>query len=313
VQPFIADALQPETAGERTIDIEDLIRFLKNPAEQFLKQRLKVYFDSGEETIGDDEAFALDTLEAYALKQDLLETQMAAGSIRGEYERVKASGALPHGAAGRAAFERICEAVETFATQVAGEMRGPRLADAEIDVQLDGLRVTGTIGNVYGEALLFYRMAGMKAKDYLAGWVGHLLLQAAALPGYPGTTVCCAHTKDKPVTKTFASVADPLAVLNDLARLYLQGMRAPLPFYPDTSKKYIEAVRKGKTGEEAVDEARGTWSSSYSGAPTESENLYIAQCIGEADPFTEEFAELAVRVYTPLLDSCEAAEADAHA
>jgi exodeoxyribonuclease V gamma subunit len=309
VVPFFSTPLATPAAEDTSIDAADFIRFFANPAEQFLKRRLKVFFDNGEETIEDNELFALETLDAYALKQDLLGSRLSSGRLHEEFDRVKASGALPHGAAGRAVFDTLCADVDIFAKEVETQMRGTKLDDALIDVTVNGLRITGTIGNVYSEALLFYRMAGMKAKDYLAAWISHLLLQAAALPGRPRTTVCCAYTKSKIETTEFSAVDDPHATLTELAALYLDGMTKPLPFFPEASKKYTDELRKGKTGGDALEAARLAFSVSHTGAPTEEENLYVSQCFGDADPFTREFMELAARVYTPLLNSCEGSEA----
>ncbi len=310
VRPFLVDPLPLQEQEENVVDVKDFIRFFAHPPEQFLKQRLKVYFDSGEETIEDMELFSLGTLDAYALKQRLLESQLATGAVRADYERVAASGALPHGAAGRAVFDGLCGEVELFAEAVRKQMRGPKLEDAPIDLTVNGLRVVGSIGNVYAESMLFYRMAGMKAKDYLAAWINHLLLQAAALPGYPAATVCCASTKTKLAVEQFTAVRDPAALVNDLASMYLEGMRKPLPFFPEASKKFVDEIRKDTPEDDALDAARQGWSKkSFSGAPAESENRYVSQCFGDSDPFTSEFMALARRIFTPLMENCKGTEA----
>jgi exodeoxyribonuclease V gamma subunit len=306
---FLAAPLDPPPAEETTVDVDGFIRFFANPAEQFMKRRLQVYFDSGEETVEDNELFALETLDAYKLKQDLLDTLLETGAVRGEYDRVAASGALPHGAAGRAVFDSLCGQVETFASAVRKEMLGPQLADAPIDITLAGLRVTGTIRSVFGERLVYYRMAGMKAKDYLAAWINHLLLQAAGRPGYPTATVCCAATKSKLTIVKFTAEPDPVAILTDLASLSLEGMRKPLPFFPEASRLFVEKIRKGEGEAEALRSAREEWSKkSFSGAPAESDDRYVARCFGDPESFPEEFTDIARRVFTPLLNNCDRAE-----
>ncbi|HLP17112.1 MAG TPA: hypothetical protein VK470_12690, partial [Bacteroidota bacterium] len=301
--PFIQSALIPLEANEETsVDIAEMIRFFGNPAEYFLKRRLQVAFPRRGETIGDSELFSMGSLNAYLLKQQLLAIQLERGLARAEYERVAASGVLPHGAAGLVAFADMCSDVELFAAQVAALRQGRRLPDLKIDLEVDNFRLTGALSNVYDDALLFYRMAVMKPKDYLSAWISHLALLVSDTRGYPTKTICCSFANSKMVEREFAPVKDPYAKLKTLVMLYGAGHSAPLKFFPHASRRYVDVlVKSDRSEQEALDAARRAWRESYSGAQAEADNEYIRQCFQDVDPFDDEFAQTAELIYQPIL------------
>ena len=96
-------------------------------------------------------------------------------------------------------------------------------------------------------------------------------------------------------------------ILEALLRLYLQGSQTPLHFFPEASLTYARALQeKGSPGEGALLEARNAWT----GNPYvrgESEDDYYRLCFDKRDPLDEEFRELALKIYTPLLRAREEA------
>jgi exodeoxyribonuclease V gamma subunit len=77
-QPAQADG-EPEPASlplwapEGEISLQQLADFLRNPVEEFFRQRLKVYFRDEDPTSEDDEPFAFDALGAWQQKDALLQ------------------------------------------------------------------------------------------------------------------------------------------------------------------------------------------------------------------------------------------------
>ena len=59
------NTLPPPPALESTLDLKALTRFLKNPSQHFLNQRLNVYFERGDTLGEDDERFEFSNLDVY--------------------------------------------------------------------------------------------------------------------------------------------------------------------------------------------------------------------------------------------------------
>jgi exodeoxyribonuclease V gamma subunit len=75
----------------------------------------------------------------------------------------------------------------------------------------------------------------------------------------------------------------------------------PLKFFPDSSWTYAEQrLVNGKTKAEAMRMAQPVWTGSDYGRG-ESKDHYYRRCFGEQDPLDEEFEQLSVLVYEPLM------------
>jgi exonuclease V gamma subunit len=110
-------------------------------------------------------------------------------------------------------------------------------------------------------------------------------------------------------------------LLADLIDLYQLGQRAPLCLFPSASKQYAQVLRKlagSPDGESrALEAARRTFAGS---AGADAEDAYVQRLFVGVDPFAKapvpfdeaaalglpSFAELAERVFGPLLDRSEA-------
>ncbi len=77
------------------LDLQQLIRFLHNPARQFLARRMNLRpYDPAEE-LEEQEPFALDSLGGYSLKQELTARLLNDESCDGLYAAARARGLLP--------------------------------------------------------------------------------------------------------------------------------------------------------------------------------------------------------------------------
>jgi exodeoxyribonuclease V gamma subunit len=113
----------PQTEGllalrtEGVLQIDDLIRFLKNPVQFFFNQRLKVFFDEVRVTADDQEPFGLDELAPYTLGAQLLAAGLSAESdacreaVHEESQRLRRSGCLPLNGFGELAAAELSEPV----------------------------------------------------------------------------------------------------------------------------------------------------------------------------------------------------------
>ena len=88
------------------------------------------------------------------------------------------------------------------------------------------------------------------------------------------------------------STCDSHAVMSGLLDLYWEGLRVPLPFFPETSLKFFEKNKKVNDESLALSSARGTWDGgTYSTG--EGENQYYRLLYRGMDPLSSEFMALA--------------------
>ncbi len=208
-----------------------------------------------------------------------------------------ASGQLPHGTAGACQFEELCRGVRVFAEVAGSHLRGQRTPPLEIDTDIDGFRLSGRIEKLYETGLVHYRYANLRARDHLRFWIDHLLWQLAE----PELSARSAVLIGRDEAWSYADPEEPRQVLHALLLLYGMGLKSPLPFFPDTSLAYAEAVIGGKkTEEEALRKADGIWRGNEQ-IPGEGDDPYFRLCFGTEAPLTRDFRETALEVFEPLL------------
>jgi exodeoxyribonuclease V gamma subunit len=90
-------------------------------------------------------------------------------------------------------------------------------------------------------------------------------------------------------------VAEPREELHRLLRLYRQGLREPLHFFPETSRAWAEAKE-----EQRDRKAAASWYGGYMrGAESEDTAYQIA--LRGREPLDEHFRDLSATVFGPLL------------
>jgi exodeoxyribonuclease V gamma subunit len=87
----------------------------------------------------------------------------------------------------------------------------------------------------------------------------------------------------------------------------VQGLTAPIHFFPETSLFYVQKIRNLKiTREKALSGAKFKWhGDDYDNNFAERDDPYYLRCFGNMDPIDETFEEVAKQVYEPLLDHLE--------
>ncbi|WP_051463290.1 exodeoxyribonuclease V subunit gamma [Deferrisoma camini] len=287
----------PEPPDElRTLSLDDLERFFRNPCAYFLRVRLGVRFDGP--AAGPDEAEPLEpqALSRYGVAQEILD-RLCGGEEPGDLLALaRAQGRLPPGAAGPVAF-RDAEALARGVWEAAG----PRAAEPPVPldprhVDLGPYRLHLRLPGVRPGGLVLFRPAAPKGKDRVRAWIRHLALCALRPPGVESVTVVVGRGGKG---WTFGPVDQPEALLMELLELYGRGLREPLPFAPETSWAYAHGRwGGGRSRKPPLDRAREAWAGSDYAAG-EGEDPALAHCFGEAGPFGPGFEETAEAVFGP--------------
>lgn len=290
--PFLSAVALPAAEASATVEIDRLRRFLLQPVRHFLRERLGIHLEASEELLETSEPFAADGLEAYRLREACFD-----GLRNGETEadiaqRLDARGWLPHGVAGeiacseaRAAAAPLWEAAHPWAE---AEGRPP----CEVAFSDGGTELSGQLAGLTAKGLLRVRHGKTRAKDLLALWLDHLLLQIAAPADVERRSLL--------VAQDGATLLEPApraaGHLTDLLAAYRAGLAAPLPFYPETAWAWLQ---------QRTDWLTKWHGNAFRNIPGERDDPYIALALRDAteDPLGADFERWAARILGPLREA----------
>ncbi len=296
----------PRLEGPLALGVDDLVRFFKNPPQCLLRERLNVGLDPQVLSIAERESFRLGSLENYTLEQELLAELMEQRGANSSYARSAARGMLPHGPAGRAAWEIALRAVGSFAADVrrAG-LAGAQAEIRQVEVGLGECTLSAALRLQAGGRLVRMRHARLKPKDFLRIWLDYLVLccasGSAVLPAViagldPGAG-------EKTRIWHFSPVNDPHSVLARLLDLYYEGMCAPLVFMPKASFAYAEALHSGKTQRDARSAAARSLERGEH-RDSELDDPHFGRFFDESIVEIPDFDRCARAVFGPILEHC---------
>lgn len=296
--------LPPATrTGEDVIPLQELCRFLNNPARSFISRRLKSRLEvRQEDELRETENFQLDPLERYQLADGILEILLTAVSpdaacLEDLYAKLHAAGDLPAGENGRRAFDSVageCLAIrQTILDIVDGE---EPLRPASIDIRRPEYSVTGVLDSLYPGKQLFYYFSSSYQKYLLSAWTAHLALHASGLPPRPTHLVCKAphHYRIAALSQDEAA-----AELRNIIEFYRHGTDEPFCFFPATSVTLVRAMLENGP-DAAAREARKSWYSDRF-SRGDDQDTYVKACFGADMPPPELLEAVARPLLEPLL------------
>jgi exodeoxyribonuclease V gamma subunit len=296
--PFVSASLGPAQNLEPVLSIDALVAFLKNPARNFLRERLGLSLARYETELADTETFGLEGLVEYWFKQEYLQHLLSGGEDLAWFDLVKGRGQLPHGEFAQLLFDRYRELLPPFSENVIAT-RGDLLEPLEAEYGDGDLQVAGRLASIGANALVTCRYTAPKADDLLALWVRHLLLNLAAEPGYPKVS---RHLGDGGKEFRLEPVSDPERYLQELLQCYREGLENPLRFYPRSAFAYTREVCKSGDAAKALKAAGGEWFSGAYSTYAEQTNPDFALVTRGLDPLDEQFCATAIRVFAPIVD-----------
>lgn len=285
--PFFSGPLPVPPEEMREIAPADLLAFYDNPVRFLLRTRLGIRLDMQSPPLDDREPFELDALDAFLIRGEVLELLLDGKPLAECRQVVKARGILPPARQGDILFDGLAAEVAGLAERVR-ELSGGRPPEegSRVDLEIDGFRISGQLSGVCPERLLRYRCGKCSGRDMVRLWIEHLILASLAPDDLPEESVLV--TLDTEVR--LAPVAGSVEILRGLLGYYWQGLTEPLKFFPRSSYAYAGTMDLGK--------ALAVWS----GDPfPEKNNPYYELCFGDTEPLDDDFEEVSVAVFAPLL------------
>jgi len=224
---FVEEPLLVPECESCMVRLDQLLRFYENPAAFFLESALSIRQNRLLTPLEDREPFSIEGVEAYMMRQELLELILQGRDTSDILPLFQARGLIPPSGSG----ERLFGAMATEASAFAGILQGltdgaPELPPLAVNLNIGKFRLTGELQSLSAKHQLYYRQASMRARDRIKGWIRHLVLNAVADPAYPTETLLVMRNDSHRYTKP----DEPLIYLENLLKRYSEGLAAPLVF-----------------------------------------------------------------------------------
>jgi len=301
--PLAADPLD-------AVAVDDLVRFFANPSRWFLQRRLGVYLGGDAELLAEREPLELSELERWKIGDALLQRALRGGDPTAAWEVLRAGGMLPLGSAGRCAVDDAAMRAAALAEIARGLRGGDRLGAEPVDLDIDGMRLTGVLRELWPGGQVAVQYAKVGGRHELDLWIRHLVRDATSAPPAPSLLIGRARKGDGPSVVRFAPVDEARRLLAELLHLFELGQRVPLPLFKRASRAFADAVQHPNGGRErAWAKARDAFAATGHGA--DGDDPYIAELYGKTLPCDVDgtalaapeisFADLALMVFAPLL------------
>jgi len=294
------------------VALEDLVRFFRHPARHFITRRLGIRLGEDVPDVQDDEPLFLTALEMHALGSGLLDRLFEGREPEAGLEAARASGVLPAGTMGAVVYRDQIPRAEALAAEAERHTLGQRSASVDIDIEVGGVRLVGSIAGVRDSGQVRCGWGGIRARQMIDLWIGHLALSSA---GGPASSILIGWEKrlhrgyGGPDSMRFGPEPEAGGILARLVDLYSVGHAAPLPLFPETSLAYVKhRIALDDEGIEdarrmALDRARTTLEGVGAPGSRPERDAYIDLAFAGIEPLSAGFEDVSMSVLLPLLEN----------
>ncbi|QKT10920.1 exodeoxyribonuclease V subunit gamma [Rhodococcus sp. W8901] len=258
---FLPEPLTPLEPGD--VNLAELISFLENPIQGFLRQRLGFRVPDLDEDVADALDLELDPLARWGIGERMLAARLAgidpAAFRAAEWRR----GTLPPAKLGDTALSEIEWTVDSLARS-AGPVHTGRSEAVDIDVDLGGRRLVGTVDGLHGDVLARTTFSRLAPKHRIGAWV-RLLAVASTGRAESLTAVTTGRGSGRtPVMRSsLAAPEDPVEILARLVAMRDRGLVSPLPVTLGASAAYADQRFRGRSIELALVAAERAWGGDF--------------------------------------------------
>ena len=158
-----------------------------------------------------------------------------------------------------------------------------------IELEMANHRVVGSLERITGKGIVDFRVGRLRAVDRIGLWLRHLVLAAAAEKETEAVFVA----EDELFSLSPVTAEQARSLLAELLGIYDQGLREPLPFFPETSWARANDQKDWKK----------CWDGDFNRSG-ESEDAAIQIAFRNVDPLAEPFESLARKIWGPVIARC---------
>ncbi|WP_027359542.1 exodeoxyribonuclease V subunit gamma [Desulforegula conservatrix] len=292
------------------VSLADLKKFWKNPCEYAVRYVLGANLDFQDQESEIMGASMPSGLERHLIFSKNMELRQKINNISSRQKILSSQGLLPHGSLGELT-QSIYES-EADAVEYSVDFASCRKAIIEIDFQIGNFTLNGNVNasireDETGSKLIFVRYGSINpANILLSAWIDFLACRMAGCEADSFVLAGFGDSKTKrsvsKISSSCISVDEAEKHLQEFLKYYQKGLMKPLHFLPDTSRDYAAAVLKNKETKALYSEIEKRLSGFNSSIePGFYENLCFGDDITDLFFNSEEFKEIAVNIFTPVI------------
>jgi exodeoxyribonuclease V gamma subunit len=247
------------------LTLDELIARILHSARHYSQERLGLRFPRIEDVEGDLDPVALEGFERYRLGRALLDHLEAGSSLEEAGHRLRANASMPDGVPGQLAAQSLQAEIATIVRLAEVYRGGEALPDLPVELTLSevgglgSVEISGSLRGLWPGGQVRLDFTRLRGRSELELWIRHVVLCALVEEGADRepTSILVARPVygDKRIVR-FARVEQPHDYLGRLFEWAWSVDRAPLPFFPKTSRVYAEKLEKVGPGS-ALREAHG--------------------------------------------------------
>jgi exodeoxyribonuclease V gamma subunit len=285
----------PETDDSwKQVSITQLSKFFRHPARYLCQERLGLWLETSDDQFEIREPFTLDGLQAWQLRQQLLNYRLQNNELAEALPLIQAMGVLPQGSVGEYEFNKQSDKVNNFVEKFLPDYPEQFLESLPFELKLGEFTLIGQLDALSTSGLFSYRMGKAKGGELLVIWLRHLILNCLQ----PEGVVCESHWITEDNDYHFQAVQDAKSLLSDLLTYYWHGLQQPLPLFSNTSFAYAKtSLNGGRANPE-----KAMWAAWEGGQflMGEREDIYYQRLYADSSALDEQFKHLALAIYEPL-------------
>lgn len=228
-----------EDAPANRVALDDMLRFVRDPQLYFMHQVMGIGFDEVKAPMSNTEPFTIDALQNYSINERLVAAKLESESAyQRQRQHLRQSGEWLSGCYGEIKLTQQLNRVETFCEflqRVLASLGAPQAARF-IDFSQDGVSWQGWLEHQYQLGQIHYRLAKLKAKDFLQAWIKHLV---ADQPSW----VLGLDAQGEPIAYQFKRLNGAQAEQQRKAwlALFQQAQQQPSALWPEAAWAYVQA------------------------------------------------------------------------
>lgn len=192
--------------------------FFSHPSKHLLKHILKLNTVFEEDQPVDRATYNLTGLDAYYLKNDLIDLYKQSIPLDKYKSYSLKKGRLPRGPIGEYHLNEQDAFVQIVQEQVQQYLHTEE-DFYELASSLHGLKIVGTIKNLYGNEQVIWKISKVSAKDIIQLWINHLLLNIEKNGAYTSKLIGFSNKK-KVQNLRFDEVENPSEIFNSYLEIF---------------------------------------------------------------------------------------------
>lgn len=220
--------LETDDEGNKIIPLHSLIRFIEDPIRHYYNRVLGIYYSDQEIELAECEAFELNDLENWAIRDSLLKAHLMPGFDQDSFiKSTKSNGQLPFKNFGNISISKNLEEVGDLVNNLLSIIDEKTNTSEEIKIVLGNFKIIGNIDGIYDDSYLFSTVSSDKLKYRIRSVINFMALSLIVNAKKKGQYI----TKNVNINFTQSpSIKDDLT---RLCELYEQGCNEMVYFTCD--------------------------------------------------------------------------------